>query len=353
MSTAVRPLFTVICPTYNRGPALLETIRSVQEQTFGSWELIVASDASSDDTDDIVRAVAAEDPRVRLLRTRRFGAPAGPTNAALAEATGEVIAYIDHDDHWLPRHLEVLAGAFADGADLAGTRSRTRHVDGSVFSETELVALCWHPDLQLLAPILHNSCAAHRRELAELVGGWREGADGLEDWDLWVRMSPHVRRCVTFSEVTVELERSSTSRQSSLALPFVHTIAAFPDWLSARACLKAIFRPPHADTLLDAAVQDIVDMHLRYYDDGSLVVPRGWSPSREELAAAVRTHTVDRVDQGIRPSVRRNGDLHEVVLPIGVMDAEHAARFSSTYRNVMRRETDLISRLFPAAVVPA
>jgi DNA-binding NarL/FixJ family response regulator len=78
--------FTVICPTYNRGPAIVDTLDSVRRQSLRDWELLVVSDASDDGTDDIVEAVAAVDSRVRLLRTRRFGSQAGPTNIALQHA---------------------------------------------------------------------------------------------------------------------------------------------------------------------------------------------------------------------------------------------------------------------------
>lgn len=58
----------------------------------------MVSEASDDGTDDIVTEVADRDPRVRPLRTRRYGFQAGPTNEALRETAGEVIAAIDHDD---------------------------------------------------------------------------------------------------------------------------------------------------------------------------------------------------------------------------------------------------------------
>ena len=72
----------VICPAFNRSAAILPTVESVLAQTVQDWELFVVSDGSTDDTDEVVRAV--RDPRVRLLRVANHGCPGGPRNAGLA-----------------------------------------------------------------------------------------------------------------------------------------------------------------------------------------------------------------------------------------------------------------------------
>ena len=107
-------------PTYNRSELLPYSIGSVTWQTRTDWELIVVSDACTDDTVAVVSAMAAADPRIRLVELpQRIGEQSGTNNAGLAHAAGRFIAFLNHDDLWLPDHLErAIAAIEGSGADL-------------------------------------------------------------------------------------------------------------------------------------------------------------------------------------------------------------------------------------------
>ncbi len=98
-------LVSVITPSYNTARYLAETIRSVQNQSYVNWELIIVDDCSSDDTDAVV-APFLEDRRIRYLKNERNSGAALSRNYGLREARGRWIAFLDSDDVWLPQKLE-------------------------------------------------------------------------------------------------------------------------------------------------------------------------------------------------------------------------------------------------------
>jgi glycosyltransferase involved in cell wall biosynthesis len=111
------PAITVVVPTYNRAVLLEATLRAILAQSVPVHEVIVVDDGSTDETP----SVCARQPKnVRYLRQENTGLPAFGRNRAIAEATGEWIAFCDSDDQWHPRKLEIqLAAIEATGAQWA------------------------------------------------------------------------------------------------------------------------------------------------------------------------------------------------------------------------------------------
>lgn len=95
---------SVVIPVYNGGRYLTETLQSVRHQTLQPEEIIVVDDGSTDDTPEILSA----QPDIRVLRQENRGAGAA-RNRGIQCARGELIAFIDADDIWLPRKLETQA----------------------------------------------------------------------------------------------------------------------------------------------------------------------------------------------------------------------------------------------------
>ena len=116
-------LVSVVVPCYNAETFLPATLASVLAQTYRAYELIVIDDGSTDGSADCVERIAAQDSRVRLVRMpRNFGAPAAPRNLGVQEARGEWIAFLDADDVWHPRKLELqLAALDASQASMCST----------------------------------------------------------------------------------------------------------------------------------------------------------------------------------------------------------------------------------------
>jgi len=97
------PIVSVVIPVYNRRRHVEEAVRSVEAQTFPSWELIVVDDGSTHDTVAALRAIAT---RHRVLR-RANGGCAAARNTGVAAARGRYVAFLDSDDLWPARKLEI------------------------------------------------------------------------------------------------------------------------------------------------------------------------------------------------------------------------------------------------------
>lgn len=100
----MKPLVSVIMPTYNCGRFIKESIDSVLAQTYANWELIIVDDCSKDETEAIVHTY--DDPRIQYMRNEQNMGAALTRNKALREAKGRYIAFLDSDDLWFPEKLE-------------------------------------------------------------------------------------------------------------------------------------------------------------------------------------------------------------------------------------------------------
>lgn len=143
-------------------------VESVRDQTRKDWEHWVIGDACTDDTGDVIKAMG--DPRVRFHNlAQNVGEQSGPNNEGLKRARGRYIAMLNHDDLWLPDHLELAVGALeASGADLIFTLAL------QVEREGDYVLHNWVPDRKYgPEAFIPASSWVFRRELLERIGGWR------------------------------------------------------------------------------------------------------------------------------------------------------------------------------------
>lgn len=101
-----QPSVSVVMPVFNCGAFIVESIRSVIQQSLQEWELIVVDDASCDNSVHLVKALCAEDARIHLIELGRNSGAAVARNKAIDRAQGRYIAFLDGDDLWLPHKLE-------------------------------------------------------------------------------------------------------------------------------------------------------------------------------------------------------------------------------------------------------
>jgi teichuronic acid biosynthesis glycosyltransferase TuaG len=111
------PGVSVITPVWNAATTLAATVASVQAQTYGDWEMLLVDDGSTDDSRAVAAALAAADPRLRLLGWENNRGAAEARNAGIRAARGRYIAFLDADDRWRPeklaRQVAVLEGGEA------------------------------------------------------------------------------------------------------------------------------------------------------------------------------------------------------------------------------------------------
>lgn len=330
------PQWSVICPTYNRGHAIERTIRSVIAQELRDWELIVVSDASTDATDDVVQALARTDSRVRLSRTPHHGFPSGPCNAGVAEARAELIACIGHDDELHPEHLEVLTAAMRSGdADIVYTRGGTVDAAGLRLADTDPLQQYWHPELQLMSALFEPARAGYRREALAAAGGWRETPVGLEDWDLWLRLSDDDRRFAPVSAVSVSMLRDSATRQHTLDCAHRIELARFATPSAARSAYRALTDRRRLDDFLGAYRSDAVCWYRTLWASGDLVCPADWADDEQRMLATLDASLRTATDpwQTTRPV--SYGDRHVLENVVATQTAEHAERVGACFARTM------------------
>jgi glycosyltransferase involved in cell wall biosynthesis len=179
---------SVIIPTYNRAELVQRAIASVQAQSQRDFELIVVDDGSEDDT----AAVVSRLPGVRFERIAH-GGPGAARNAGIALARGERIAFLDSDDAWDPRFLEVMnaaldadpqAGfAYCDFISREEPGGQTRSLMASNKLNGHLL-----PRIFEACFITMGGALIHRRAITA-AGPFDPTLEALEDWDFWMRVA--------------------------------------------------------------------------------------------------------------------------------------------------------------------
>lgn len=161
------PLVTVIIATYNRADTLQYAIESVLWQTFKDFELWIIGDACTDHTEIIVQSFS-HDPRVNWYNLpQNSGYQSKPNNEGIRRARGKYIAYLNHDDIWLPHHLnDLVEHAEKTHADIAF--SLVQWVYSFTYSKPDIPLL---PDL----PIPPEATAViHRKDIVNTIGYWKD-----------------------------------------------------------------------------------------------------------------------------------------------------------------------------------
>jgi glycosyltransferase involved in cell wall biosynthesis len=193
------PLVSVILPAYNAQDHIAQAVASVLSQDHTHLELLVVDDGSTDDT---VNHPALQDPRIRVLRQQNAG-PASARNLGLAQARGELIAFIDADDLWLPGKLSLQVGYLQAHPDISIVFGGFQRWLASADKRFDVPpcppikptshALAqpsgWiYTDL-LLDSVVHIITALVRRSVFDTVGVFDTQLPTGEDYDFWLRAS--------------------------------------------------------------------------------------------------------------------------------------------------------------------
>lgn len=207
------PRVSVVIPLYNKAEPVVAALASVVGQSFADFELIVVDDGSTDSSASV--AAAAGDRRVRLVSQPNAG-PGAARNRGLGEARGEYVAFLDADDEWEPRFLELAVAALdghrecgawvsalAEGPERASRAKRNRRM-GLAGGPWRLPRHTPPKRLKFYVDFCHSSCIVARRSLVQRYGGYYDAVRSTygEDSYLWltfvmnhplyVDLDPHV-----------------------------------------------------------------------------------------------------------------------------------------------------------------
>jgi glycosyltransferase involved in cell wall biosynthesis len=219
------PSFSIILPAYNAESFLRQTLDSILAQTYADFEIVLIDDGSRDQTAAIAEGL---DPRIRVFRQANAGI-ANARNRGIAEARGDWIAFMDHDDLWHPQKLAAQAQLLQSRPECGivyGDYLRWDPATAPTFPDADLDTTRIAEDLSGL--ILHRmvefnwvllSTAVIRRQVFATVGLFDPTMPPADDWDFSIRAS--VRFPFVKMAQPVTLYRVHAN-QTSLKLPPVN-----------------------------------------------------------------------------------------------------------------------------------
>ena len=184
------PRISLVTPVYNTDENLLiELVKSVTAQVYDGWELCMVNDGSDAPhlvplLDQLVNA----DSRIKVRHLARNGGISVATNAAVEMATGEVVAFLDHDDLLAPHCMAELALYYADNPDADMVYSDDDKIDRNGRRYAPQFKPDWSPTL-LLSWMYFSHVFSVRKDLFTRIGGFRSQFDGCQDYDFALRAS--------------------------------------------------------------------------------------------------------------------------------------------------------------------
>jgi glycosyltransferase involved in cell wall biosynthesis len=191
------PLVSVIIPTYNRASIIGRTIENVFEQTYSNFEVIVVDDGSVDETQTTLKRFGGS---IRVI-TQANGGPAAARNRGIEAARGEIIAFQDSDDLWMPTKLArqiSLLDRVGSSVSCCLCNARMEFTTRPVTTSFDLAPIrppleegVWSNVPEVLATtfVLFNQCVAIRTQILRKIGGFNESMDFMEDYDLAFRLA--------------------------------------------------------------------------------------------------------------------------------------------------------------------
>ena len=191
------PLFTAVVATYNRANLVGKAIESILAQTYENIEIIVVDDGSTDATPSLLRQFCDQ---VTVIYQPNAG-PSAARNRGIVAARGEIVAFLDSDDVWLPNRIERQVSVLQkvdESVPCCVCNVEMRFTSGPRRTSFQNALLdpvteegLWSNAAELLTDrfIMFNQMAAVRRSALERIGGYDESLRFLEDYDLALRLA--------------------------------------------------------------------------------------------------------------------------------------------------------------------
>jgi glycosyltransferase involved in cell wall biosynthesis len=183
-----RPLVSAVIPTYNRSHVIERAITSILNQTYRPIEIIVVDDGSTDNTAALLEGLDV--PGLRYFRTPANAGASAARNLGISQARGDLVAFLDVDDEWLPEKTARQVAKFAEASEVGVVYCGIREVSPQWPAQDKLPG--HRGDLfetLRVVNVLRTSGVMVRRGVFEDVGGFDCELTARHDWDLWLRIA--------------------------------------------------------------------------------------------------------------------------------------------------------------------
>ena len=176
------PLVSIIMPTYNRAKVILNAIRSVLNQTYENFELIIVDDGSKDNTLNILESL--HNDKLKIVKSVLNKGASYARNLGLNHSNGKYIFYLDSDNDWHPNYLKAMVGAFLELPDADAIYSGQYLF--KEFDDTAPFAMrfgSFNKSMLKNCNYIDINCFAHKKEVYNKIGGFDENLKRYVDWD--------------------------------------------------------------------------------------------------------------------------------------------------------------------------
>jgi len=212
-------LVSVIVPLFNAEKYIAETIQSVIDQTYNTWELIIIDDCSTDRSREVVQSFVKIDDRIRLIESEsNFGGPAGPRNIGVGCSEGEYIAFLDADDVWLNDKLtKEIEYIISSGADIVHTLANTIDENSLITGEfqnqrvyNKLKYILSAKSIIYYTNYININSVLMRND-KNISFNIDKNLIAMEDWKLWMESLYNGKRVVLLEEKLLNYRVHSSS----------------------------------------------------------------------------------------------------------------------------------------------
>jgi len=184
------PMISVIMGSYNSNYKINEAIKSIFEQTFDDWELIICDDCSNIPVEEIIKTEYLENKKVKIIKNKQNRGLAFSLNNCLSHAKGEYIARMDDDDYSFPTRFQKQVEFLDENQQYSFVSSDIITYDGiNIVSESNQIEQPNKIDFLFRTPFVHPATMFRKSSLLS-VDGYRVAKETrrAEDYDLFMRL---------------------------------------------------------------------------------------------------------------------------------------------------------------------
>lgn len=216
----MKPLVSVVIPTYNRADLISFTIDSVLKQTYESFEIIVVDDGSTDNTLEILSTFGDS---IKVFTQNNEGVSSA-RNKAIKNSSGDWIAFLDSDDLWYPQKLQCQFEKLKSEGDYKWMYCDAEYFDNETQASLGLISDIAKPhtgwvlkDL-FMSNFISSPTPVVAREVFDVTGVFHDEKLLPEDWDMWLRIASHFPVC--YVDLPLARYRTHISNTSNMSRTF-------------------------------------------------------------------------------------------------------------------------------------
>ncbi len=250
------PTVSVVVPAFNASATIERCLSSIVAQTVLPHEILVVDDGSRDDTLTRAQDFASRHPTLNwIIKSQPNGGAGAARNAGIAAASGQALAFLDADDHWLPEKLATSIAAFSDDVSMV---SHDMLAVDEAGRQTMLVSSRHMPtpgnpfERLFIRGFVATSTVLVRRDLVAREGGFDENLPAAQDYDLWLRLAadPYFVLVVLPKPMTIYALRSGSITTQA----FTRLICGLRVIRKLYPLLRTRSRTPHITVLKKALI---------------------------------------------------------------------------------------------------